>query len=138
MSKRIVLISGPVSSGKSKLAQLLSEKFGAQVLKTRVIIEESAGLSNPGRLALQNAGDGLDASTDHRWVADALSRFAVDRADDALIVVDAVRTAKQIDHIRHNFGTPITHIHVTASPETLADRYAKRDKRRSTPHHMRS
>ena len=133
MTRRIVLISGPVSSGKSKLAQLLSERFAVQLLKTRVVIEDLAGLSSPGRLALQMAGDELDLATDHKWLAEALTAFVVDKPEDTLIAVDSVRTAKQVEHIRNAFGSSITHIHVTASPETLADRYSKREKKEDNP-----
>lgn len=57
---RIVLLSGPICSGKSALVRLLNEKHGAKIVKTRELILKKAPKTKPERKALQRAGQRLD------------------------------------------------------------------------------
>ena len=46
--------------------------------------------------------------------------------DEALFVVDSVRTLDQVRRMRERFGAHVKHVHLTASPEVLIDRYGSR------------
>ena len=125
MAKRIILLSGPVSSGKTTLGDTLVERYRFVRLKTRDLIRRRLG-TDIERGALQAAGESLDKKTEGRWVAEELVRVSLELADDAVILVDAVRIAPQIDAIRNAFGARVTHIHLTAPDEELARRYGQR------------
>ncbi len=120
-SKRIVVLSGPISSGKSTLARSLETKFGAYIVKTSEIISKEGSISVDDRLTLQAKGDELDDQTAGRWVLDALDR--VKRLTEGkILVVDSVRNSDQIEHIRRAYGS-ITHLHLTAPECVLRQRY---------------
>ncbi len=79
---------------------------------------------------MQDAGEELDRTTDGAWVLEALRKHLGDdgRADgDALIVLDAVRVAGQINAIRGGYGNQVLHIHLEAPHALLSDRYSKRE-----------
>jgi adenylosuccinate synthase len=126
MIQRVVLISGKVSSGKSALARGLSEQFGFRIARTRDILLKRARKTAMPRLALQRIGDGLDRTSEGKWVLDGLLQFIQAAEEDQSLVVDSVRTANQIEKVREAFGKIVTHIHVTAPPEVLERRYFDR------------
>ena len=132
MGLRIIVLSGPVVGGKSKLAERLHSRFGIRRVKTQDIIVELTGVERQRR-ALQQAGEKLDRTTDGAWVARALTRvvtteysMTLEEAQDSWVLVDSVRISQQIEHIRRAFGPRVVHIHVTAPREELARRYEKR------------
>jgi len=94
-------------------------------VKTSEIISKAGSIRADDRMALQAMGDGLDKTTSGRWVLDALSQAERAVADAKIFVVDSVRTIGQIDHIRGAYG-PVTHLHLTAPPDVLRQRYNKR------------
>lgn len=57
---RIVILSGPICSGKSKLAQKLRERYSAKIIKTRDLIKQQLPNVRDEREALQKAGEKLD------------------------------------------------------------------------------
>ena len=63
MPKQVVLLSGPVASGKTTLVQALVEKYGFHPFKTRQLIQAVKNVKSERR-ALQRAGDVLDRQTD--------------------------------------------------------------------------
>lgn len=126
MLGRIVLLSGPVGSGKSELATRTAERYGAVRISTRELIRRLLPSTQQSRRALQRAGDRLDQETDHQWIRDALLRDLQDLPEDTLVLVDSVRTRQQITAIRSAFGPRVVHAHVTAPEATLAARYAER------------
>ena len=134
MSRKVIVISGSIASGKSKLAKRLEKDFDAFIVKTRDALITRAAPTNPaikttnGRLSLQEIGDHFDETTDGKWVRDLLSE-AMRKTKQPIFVVDSVRTKKQIDEIRKSFG-PLTHLHLTAPPEELRNRYYRRFKRK--------
>src|SRR4051794_31570528 len=73
----VVLISGPVRSGKSTLATGLEKKLGADVVRTKGILIDEYG-ARPEvrhlRRQLQELGEKLDRETDGTWVAAATRR----------------------------------------------------------------
>ena len=128
MFKRLIVISGPVGSGKSSLARALVERFGIRVVKTRELILTMTKSAND-RADLQAAGNRLDVKTKGRWVADAVARYAEQFDDDVEVLVDSVRISKQIDALRDKFGLRVVHVHLTADDAELARRYRERGSR---------
>jgi adenylosuccinate synthase len=137
MAFQIVLLSGPVASGKTTLWQQLTHNFPNEqihVLKTKDVIRELAlkklGHELPSeRRALQDFGEQLDRETGGHWVRDALIslvnvHLSVEVAP--IFVVDAVRILPQIKAIREAFGFAVKHIHLKAPEHELAQRYKHR------------
>jgi adenylosuccinate synthase len=125
VAKGIVVLSGPVSSGKTTLGDTLVERYGFVRFKTQQLIRKLQG-TDLDRAALQAAGEILDRKTGGRWVADALTREVLELSDHAMVLVDAVRIPAQVDAIRTAFGLRVSHVHLTAPAEELERRYAAR------------
>lgn len=129
---RIVLLSGPICSGKSALVRLLKEKHSAEIIKTRELILKKAPKTKPGRKSLQRAGQGLDQKYGGAWVVEGLQRkvdsCATGQTPKGLYVVDSVRTLDQIEAIRRAYGAEVHHIHLTATQEELRKRYELRSR----------
>ena len=127
MDNRIILLSGPVASGKSMLARRLSDRFNMKLLRTsdllRAMMTES---ERPGRVALQHKGDELDQLTRGTWVLDALSLMLGTESVGTSVIVDSVKIQEQIDAIRDSYGSQVTHIHLTAPVDVLTARYGSR------------
>jgi adenylosuccinate synthase len=103
-SLRIVILSGPVSAGKSTLASLLRDRYGAHIVRTRDFIKERVRRVKDERRALQLAGERLDRADKGAWVREGLVR-AVEAAQAGAIptgmfVLDSVRIPGQIEAIR--------------------------------------
>jgi adenylosuccinate synthase len=124
---RVIVLTGPVASGKSTLADRLEQRFGALRLSTRTLLlnrlEEAAARD---RRALQDFGDRLDAETEGIWLAEAVWQVAGELDEDAVIVVDAPRLLAQIEGLRRMFPRRVVHVHLTAPEALLAERYATR------------
>lgn len=125
MPPKVILLSGPVGAGKSALASELAARFGCRTIKTHEIIEQRLGVKKE-RAELQEAGQTLDRETNGKWVADTLGRMAAQWGENELVVVDAVRIREQVQEVRRAFGFAVSHIHVTAPVEVLAQRYQTR------------
>ena len=117
--KHVVLISGPIGSGKTTLSRLLELRFGFCVVSTRELLTPLSG----DRRALQAAGASLDESTAGRWVRDGLLGLRSRSPTGAFLVVDSVRTLDQLKWVRKDFGACVKHVNLTASPEVLSGRY---------------
>lgn len=128
---RIVALSGPVGSGKTTLARSLADKFDAVHIRTQELMADAAALQDvvlaPERRAMQEFGDQLDRDSGEQWVASRVSAL-IARGDygKRLLIVDAVRTLKQVDALRDAFPAAVTHIHVEAPTKVLSDRYERR------------
>jgi len=125
---RVILLSGRISSGKSKLSGGLQERFGARVVKTKDLIRNLAGNLPPERQSMQEFGEKLDRETKGQWVADAVVTAIKVVPTDGLLVVDAIRILAQADAIRARVGTRVLHVHLHASKKELARRYEVRKK----------
>lgn len=127
---RIVVLSGPISSGKSSLAENLHARYGARIIKTRDLIKQQLPRVKDERGALQRAGEKLDRADGGAWVKNALVRF-IDAclegsAPSGFFVVDSARIPGQIAAIREAYGTAVHHIHLTAGETELQTRYRGR------------
>lgn len=127
MTRSIILLSGPIASGKTTLGEHLVNRFRFRCFKTRELISSLLG-TELDRRALQKAGEQLDRSRGGEWVATALAQLTRETEEDASIVVDAVRTVGQTEAIRRAFGKLVTHVHLSAPRVVLAGRYARRPK----------
>lgn len=127
---RIVVLSGPICSGKSALAEKLENRHRARVIKTRDLIRLQVPNVKEERGALQRAGEKLDRADEGAWVNTALARFIEQTqygsTPSGLFVVDSVRIAGQLEAIRKGYGTAVYHVHLTADEEELKKRYAER------------
>lgn len=122
----VVALSGAVASGKSTVAKAILEQFPGVRLSTRTMILARTGCESE-REALQEAGDRLDVETNFQWVADDTAVAARDAAEEAVIVVDAVRKFEQVEHLRGIFGDRVRHVHLIAAPAERALRHRRRD-----------
>jgi adenylosuccinate synthase len=133
MAKKIILLSGRVSAGKSTLATNLVEQFDAHVLKTKDLI---AAVSNrgvqSGRRDLQRYGQMLDRKTAGEWVATALTRQVETLGPGAVIVVDAVRIVEQVHAVRRAYGSRVVHVHLEAHESVLVERYKRKQRQKSS------
>ncbi len=136
MARQIILLSGPVAGGKSRLALALEERFGVLRLKTQDMIVALTKCPRERR-ALQQAGEGLDRSTTGEWVSRELTRILnrvpteggdepPEIKDDDRVLIDSVRTPAQIEAIRRSYGFRVVHVHVTAPEKELVRRYETR------------
>ena len=132
-TRRIILLSGPVSSGKTHLSKRLEDQFGLLILRTRELLVKKNPKHSDDRLVLQALGDQLDKETDGKWVLSALMEIINSPSKSKLVVVDCVRTNKQIEHIRNAFRPGVTHVHLTAPPDVLRRRYNQRYARSHAP-----
>ena len=123
----IVLLSGPVASGKSTLARTLQAHLGAMVLGTRDML--SRNLRRAGdvsRQDLQAEGERLDRLTGGVWLRDELEYLLSEGTNEAMVVVDAVRTLNQVHSIREHHRHQVAHVHLTAPKALLAARWIGR------------
>lgn len=125
MVTRLILVSGPVSAGKTTLARALQEKFAVALIKSRRLLMSESRVPDD-RAALQRAGEALDKQTGGQWLAECVEREVEGLQDNVEVLVDAVRTEKQIEALRARFGSRVFHIHITARDECLRDRYETR------------
>lgn len=125
MKPKAIVLSGRVCSGKTTLAKLLVAKSGAELVKTKELIQLFLPSTGTSRRARHNAGLKLDRETRGTWVADTLNARLVNDKDLSLVVVDSIRSADQVRCLR-NSGWLVTHVHLQASEPVLTKRYEDR------------
>jgi adenylosuccinate synthase len=122
-----------VSAGKTTLAGRLVERFGAVPFKTSLLLEKRAKGAVPlERTAMQEFGERLDRRTGGAWVAHDLVPKINMLDENAVVVIDSVRIAGQIDALRRGLPRQIAHVHLRASREVLEKRYRHRRRSRFT------
>jgi adenylosuccinate synthase len=119
----IVLLSGPVGAGKTRLADALVHEHGFMRVFTRDAILRRLPRTPRTRRDLQAAGERLDRETNGRWVADELRGLLDAHGELPDVVVDAVMIDKQVEAVRAVTRTPVVHVHLTAPKNVLEDRY---------------
>lgn len=127
---KIILLSGAISSGKSTLAKGLAKNYRSRVFKTSEYLKQVASKDMiVDRKALQDAGDELDRETRGKWVLDELIRHLPKEEEAQGIIVDSIRIWDQVKFISDFFWPRVIHIHLTAPPEDLKERFKSRQKR---------
>jgi adenylosuccinate synthase len=131
VAKVVVVLSGPVSAGKTTLAERLVADFGAMHYRTRLLLEARAeGSVALERTAMQEFGERLDVATEGRWVAEDLVPQINQLGGQAIVVIDAVRIAEQVDALRAGLPRQVIHVHLDAARPVLEARYKRRRKSR--------
>jgi len=129
MLDRIILLSGPISSGKSTLAKGLAKRYGMSILKTKEILESQVRSDlRQDRKVLQAQGERLDRKTRGRWVLEELREWSNQVKSGSEVIIDSIRIVEQIQAIREAYGPIVTHIHLTAPISELEQRFSKRRK----------
>jgi adenylosuccinate synthase len=124
--KYLIAISGPVASGKSALANEMVKRFKTHRISTRQLIAD-AGAPNE-RNALIEEGKRLDRDTGGIWVREGSRPYIQQNEKTSdIILIDAVRTEDQINHLRDEFGEKFYHIHVSIPYSLAKQRYEERN-----------
>ncbi len=127
MANRIIILSGPISSGKSTLAEGLAQRFNMTILKTSKVLQRQGRRELDGdRKVLQAEGERLDKKTRGRWVLDELMKLIGQNPSITEIIIESVRIEEQISAIREAFGPIVIHVHLTAPINELEQRYYRR------------
>lgn len=128
--RRVVLISGRLYTGKSGLARLLTEDLAYHPFKTSEWLAKRAQeMGRPiDRLSLQALGDEMDDKSEGRWIHDEVLKEASALSEEALILVDNIRSAAQLDAFRGDHDLDIVHVHLYANNEELEARFKKNNK----------
>jgi adenylosuccinate synthase len=127
MIEKIVLLSGPISCGKSTLAEQLASRLDMHILKTRILLGQRVGASlSRDRKALQAEGERLDKTTRGAWVLEELLKWLQEHPGISNVVIDSVRILGQIETLRKAFGSKVVHVHLTAPQQELEKRYKRR------------
>ena len=129
MTERIILLSGGISSGKSTLGKSIAGPNQSAIFRTRDVLQLNVGPAAAGdRKALQAEGDRLDRETKELWVLAEFKTWKLLASRPSTLVVDSVRTLGQVRSFRDQYGSHITHVHLTAPVEILGHRYIERQK----------
>jgi adenylosuccinate synthase len=127
MFNRIILLSGPISSGKSTLAKGLAERYSMHIFKTSEILTKRVRRDlAQDRKVLQTEGERLDKRTRGRWVLEELREWSNDLNAGSDVIIDSIRINEQIQAIREAYGPIVIHIHLTAPTDELEQRFNKR------------
>jgi adenylosuccinate synthase len=123
-SLALILISGPIASGKSTLARHLGQLVSGEHVSTSGLISATAdrelGRSELQRLGLSSSLQGAD------WITSAVRQIADRAPARTVIVVDAVRTLGQVKELRKAAaGTwRVLHVHLSGEGAEFAARHA--------------
>jgi adenylosuccinate synthase len=127
MANVVVVLSGPVSAGKTTLATRLQDRFDAVHLKTSVLLETLAeGRVALERGAMQRFGARLDSQTSGKWVAENFVPHIAGLPSEEVVVIDSARITGQIDALRDALPRQVVHVHLTAPQDVLERRYRNR------------
>lgn len=127
--KRLLLISGPMASGKTSVSAVLQEFHGFVPVSSGYFLRAQLAARNEptDRHTLQELGDSLDRTTDFSWLIESVAIPALEaRPDVDNWLLDAVRKPKQVELFRLRFGNAVRHVHIVAPDSVLSQRYAAR------------
>lgn len=124
MAKRLLLISGPVCSGKTTLANALERRGGMRVVRlTDMIRPPQQGFK--ARKSLQRRAAQRDRETQGEWVAEALGPIHLDDPAE-WIIFDSAQSEAQVSAIRRAWPREVVHIHLKAPDSFLRARFDER------------
>lgn len=126
---RVLLLSGPLSVGKSSVTKALAQTHYFERIRSGSYLASVAAHRGivPTRIGLQGLGDSLDLETDFQWLIDAVAVPAFAAMPTQMSwIVDAVRKRRQVEHFKARFAIPPFHVHLVASEATLRQRYESR------------
>lgn len=127
--KRLLLLSGPMASGKTSVSAVLQSDFGYVPISSGAFLraQSSAKDTPTDRHGLQELGDALDLATDFSWLIDYVALPAINaRPDVQSWLLDSVRKPKQVERFRICFGDAVRHVHIVAPDAVLQQRYISR------------
>lgn len=119
----VVLITGHLGTGKSRLAERLQADHDFRYIRTSEEVAKFAGVLSPAelsRLELQKAGADWDSKTNGKWLIDIVENAA---SHSEKIVVDHVRNDKQLRYFRLKPEWKTLHIHLYAPKGFLEGQY---------------
>lgn len=129
---RVVLLSGPIASGKTSLARNLSELLSFEIISTSEYLSNLFGTKD--RKTLQRLGKELGDATNGDWTYSLVSEKIRLESGNSRIVVDSVRTLNQIHRIKEGLGEGVACVYLYADPDVLEFRYNKREGGLSVPY----
>lgn len=129
--KVIIVISGEICTGKTTLADNLERVFHFKRCKTKEglthFAEKELAGKVPERGFLQKFGEKLDSDGGGKWVLDYFQHlYYPDFDKHNFYVIDSARILPQIEHIRKAYNYFVHHIHLTAAPQRLEQRFYRR------------
>lgn len=127
--KRLLLLSGPMASGKTSVSASLQEAHRFVPISSGSFLRAQLTSRNEpvDRLNLQELGDALDRATDFVWLIDSVAIPALGTQPDVdSWLLDAVRKPRQVELFRNRFGNAVRHVHIVAPESVLEQRYAER------------
>jgi cytidylate kinase len=117
-----VVLCGPMCAGKTTLGRTLADTTGASLVTARGAIERIGGRGALDRAELVRLGAKLEAERPGAWLAEAV---AADAPHGTRVIVDAARTAAQIEALAARPGPHLT-IYLEAASGLRAQRFRKR------------
>ena len=108
----VIALTGPFGSGCSTTAELLRSHLGFEILRLSEVVRSEWAVRNSGAAAaaqrhdLQELGNTLreEAGNAGELVRRALEPLDTDALNHERIVIDAVRSVGEIEHLRKRFG----------------------------------
>lgn len=126
---KLVLLSGPICSGKSTLAKRLASKFNFDCLKTTDFVLKRKQGGKSDRFTLQLYGQKLDSEFGGSWLVEDTERSVKNMKRN--VIIDSVRTTDQVEALREAYGRKVVHVHLHAPPEVLTRRYLAKFSKKS-------
>lgn len=122
----VVVISGPIASGKTTLANDLHRLLKAEIISTSGLMRAMMGRGSD-RGDLQRLGL-TSTFQDGDWLVAALTRLVRADAEKHVVVIDAVRNLTQVSAVSRSVRGwgQVLHVQLTGRPSQLAARYSAR------------